>query len=83
MEMLVNIFVVPLLCILVIIFIGTIIYIAVQKYRTIKVDREIKKTEKLIQRIDTDIENLKREYEEIYKEKFNEEYKPIEDESSE
>ncbi len=83
MEMLVNIFVVPLLCILVIIFIGTIIYIAVQKYRTIKVDREIEKTEKLIQRIDTDIENLKREYEEIYKEKFNEEYKPIEDESSE
>lgn len=43
MEMLVNIFVVPLLCILVIIFIGTIIYIAVQKYRTIKVDREIEK----------------------------------------
>ena len=83
MEMLVNIFVVPLLCILVIIFIGTIIYIAVQKYRTIKVDREIEKTEKLIQKIDTDIENLKREYEEIYKEKFNEEYKPIEDESSE
>lgn len=83
MEMLVNIFVVPLLCILVIIFIGTIIYIAVQKYRTIKVDREVEKTEKLIQRIDTDIENLKREYEEIYKEKFNEEYKPIEDESSE